>query len=106
MQDVSLQGNEAPVVTTFVQTHLEELKCAIVWCTFKLRIAPEVFVVATKPDPGALAAQMTVNASYHLLLMVDALHPRYFPEMPAQATLGVEYREELYIDAQGEERFT
>jgi hypothetical protein len=111
-RDVSLQSNGASAVTTFVQAHLEEIKCGGVWCTFKLRVAPEVLVLVTeskdvtKPDPGPFAAQMTVNASYHLLLMVNTLHPRYFPGMPAQATLEVEYREEQYIDAHQQERFT
>jgi len=112
VREVSLQGNAAPAVTTFVQARLEELKCDMVWCTFKLRVVPEVLVLATeskdvtRPDPGPLAAQMTVNTSYHLLLMVNTLHPRYFPEMPAQDTLEVEYRQEQYIGAHQHERFT
>lgn len=84
----------------------------MVWCTFKLGVAPEVLVLATeskdvtRPDPGPLAAQMTVNASYHLLLMVNTLNPRYFPEMPTQGTLEVEYRQKQYIGAHQRESFT
>ncbi len=108
----TFQNKSVPVVTTFVQAQLEELKCSMTVCRFKLRVTPEVLIVATESkeitgsNPGPLAAQMTVNTSYHLLLMVGALRPQYFSEMPAQATLEAEYREELFIDAQGEERFT
>jgi hypothetical protein len=111
-RDVTPQDSPASSVATFVQAQLDEVKCGITWCTFKLRIAPDVLVLATeskdvtKTDPGPLAAQMTIHAAYRLLLMVNALHPRYFPEMPASATLDVEYREEQFIDAHQQERFT
>lgn len=110
-RDLSLQDNGAPVVTNFVQAQLEEIKCGMVWCAFKLRVTPEVLVLATeskdvtRSDPGVLAAQMKVNTSYHLLLMVNALNPRYFPDVPAQATFEVDYREEQFIDAHQQERF-
>ncbi|HEU5380952.1 MAG TPA: hypothetical protein VFV38_36475 [Ktedonobacteraceae bacterium] len=110
-QQMFPQDSEMPAITTFVRAQLEELKCDMVWCTFKLRVEPDVLVLATepkdvtKPDPGPLAAQMSVNTSYHLLLMVNALHPTCSPQMPAQATLDVEYRDEQFISAHEQERF-